>query len=190
MASGEHAWLRESTHSFGRTQVHKILGKSERVRGLPMTSHRLPCRPLRRRFSGKSGISGLWDAACRLKRTSPFAPPPLRPAAPRERRRTLAARRKGGPAPPPQKCSPLRPVGGAARWSLAQDRLAGWEDGRKSDTERRVAFKGGPKRALRNLGVCREFMCRRTSFRFHLPCTAFHFNDVGCDCTCQKEFAM
>jgi hypothetical protein len=31
MDSGEHAWLRESTHGFGRTQVHKILGKSERV---------------------------------------------------------------------------------------------------------------------------------------------------------------
>jgi hypothetical protein len=77
MASGEHAWLRESTHSFGRTQMHKSLGKSERVRGLPMTSNMLPCRRLRRRFSGKSGIAGLWDAAGGLKRTSPFAPSPL-----------------------------------------------------------------------------------------------------------------
>jgi hypothetical protein len=156
-----------------------------------MTSHMLPWCRLRRRFSGKSGIAGLWDASGGRKSPSPFALSSVAAGGAKGLcRRTLAARRKGRPAPLPQKCYPLRHVGGAERWSLAQDKRAGCEDGRRSDGERRAAFKGGPKRALRTLGVVREFMCRRTSFCFHLLCTAFHWYDVGCDCTCQKEFAL
>jgi hypothetical protein len=187
MDSGEHAWLRESTHSFGRAKMHKLLGKSERVQGLPMTSHMLPCRRLRR----QSGIAG-----ARGRRRRPQIAGSLRPITPGVRRRQGNAvdRSLRAPKGDPRLQSKVRSV-----WDLLEGRHAGLWGGVCLADVRMVGGRMG--RAARRSregrkglaavgGVGREFRCRRTSFRFHLLCTAFHLNDVGCDCTCQKEFAM